>query len=69
MSSSALPAIVAGTLSDDLKSTSCADEERTPFGSGLARQIAHPAIPTQRVHRAGVHGHLARLAELGLVDP
>jgi hypothetical protein len=49
-------------------SASGTDEERGLLRGRPARQVAHPAIPPQGLHRAGVHGHLARLAELGAVD-
>jgi hypothetical protein len=48
--------------------TSSADEERGVVRGRLAGQVARPAIATQRIDGAWVHGHLARLAELALVN-
>ena len=45
-----------------------ADEEWRIVVRELARQVAHPAIAPQGLDGARVHRHLARLAELGLLD-
>ena len=42
-----------------------ADEERRIGLCKFDGEVAHPAIATQRFDRAWVHGHLARLGELG----